>query len=171
MEANHLMALGKVHQLAGDLEAAADAFAATRRLARRITYPQREMLALQGLAEVGRLTGSPDAEGWYRAALEQAIELGDPTLVAACTAGLAKVAAPLDPATAARLMGATDRLLADVGAVLMRSFEGADYPAATAAVRAELGGSRFDRLRREGWSGGLDAALADVEELFGPGAA
>jgi predicted ATPase/DNA-binding SARP family transcriptional activator len=126
-------------------------------------------IALHNLARTELKRGRPErARELFRESLEIAVELGYRELIAYCLEAVAELLADVDPATAARLVGAADALFEELG-VPMGSEEKAGRERAVGLLRDALGEETFSSLRSEG--GGLapeQAAAAALDRLRGP---
>ena len=119
-------------------------------------------IALHNLARVHLRTGrTEEAAGCFRQALEIAVDLSYREVIAHCLEGLAELSlAAHGTVRAARLIGAAEQLLAELGI----AFSGDDadmYETTIEALRNELGGG-FEQARSEGRSRPLAEAIDEA---------
>ncbi len=119
-------------------------------------------LELHNLGNVARLTGDPEpAAARFRESLALAGELEHPRIAAHCLLGLAHVAAALGHwSRAARLLGASDALLAGAGAALDPDYRG-DRERTREAVESALGEDAFAAETEAGAALGLQASVRE----------
>jgi predicted ATPase len=118
-------------------------------------------IALHNLARVELRTGrTEEAAGYFRQALEIAIDLSYREVIAHCLEGLAEVSAAADAPRAARLIGAAEQMLDELG-IAMSGDDAEMYEATIGALRDELGGG-FEQARSEGRSRPLAEAIEEA---------
>jgi predicted ATPase/class 3 adenylate cyclase/DNA-binding CsgD family transcriptional regulator len=152
--------LGNYELSAGDLEAARRHVAEALNIHRALNH--RDGIAYQtfnlGLAEY--LSGSPGAaEALFAESLDLARRMGTKALVAYALVGLAMTGSEADPGRYARLHGAADQALADLGRVL-EPLEARLADLDRQRLRVAMGAEAFEAEYAAGRTLDLAAALA-----------
>ena len=122
--------------------------------------------SLDGLAKLAFQRGDTDrAANLYRASLELRLQLNDKAGLAESLAGLARVIWPEQPAAAARLLGAVDRVFTEINYTLAAAHA---YHQAAANLQARLEQATFEAA----WRAGQALPLEEIiQEALGPDAA
>jgi predicted ATPase/DNA-binding SARP family transcriptional activator len=154
--------LGVAAMYRGEHEAAAAALARSRELAEQVGFREGVAWALheRGLLAVRR--GEPGAAALLHEALDIHRDLGDRWRMASVLDDLAAAALteqPPDPARAARLLGAAQRIREAIGTAVAPC-ERADHARTEASARAALGEAAFSSHFQAGAAEPLDDVLA-----------
>ncbi|MEE6260722.1 ATP-binding protein [Plantactinospora sonchi] len=161
--ASALMNLGAVALYRGDVDRASSLLDVALRRHSAIGFPEGVGWAhnLRGLVEL-RAGRTGRAAAHLRASLAAHRQVGDRWRTASVLEGLAEVARlERDPSRGAMLLGAAERIRAEIGAPVP-TCERADVEATRRALRADLG-ERYPEARRWGRELGVDALLTTAE--------
>jgi predicted ATPase/DNA-binding SARP family transcriptional activator len=153
--------LGVCQMSLGRLDEAERLYAEAVELCRKSGRDEQLAISLFNLGRMSMLQGRPEAAGErFEEALKAARGLGYREMIAYCLKGFGEVAAAEGEAErAARLLGASDRLFADLGAHVEAS-ERATYERTEAELKAILGEDAYTNAHADGRALSLEQALA-----------
>jgi DNA-binding CsgD family transcriptional regulator/tetratricopeptide (TPR) repeat protein len=158
--------LGELARTEGDHERATALYERSLTLFRAVGQPKQVVNVLHNLGHVALVRG--DFSGGlasFAEGLSLAAEHGDRRCEAFCLAGMASVAALLgQPERAARLFGATDALLEEIG-MAMEPVDAAAAAPHRAVARAALGPAVFAAAAGAGRALTQDQALAEARQV------
>ena len=144
----------------GRLEEAEKLYAEAVALCRASGRAEQLVISLFNLGRVSLLQDRPEpAAVWFKEALEAAVDLGYREMIAYALKGIGEVQAARGEAEpAARLLGASDRLFAELGAHVEAS-EQATYERTADELRSTLGDEAYDAAHAEGQAMPLEESL------------
>jgi predicted ATPase/DNA-binding SARP family transcriptional activator len=153
--------LGVCQMRLGRLDEAERLYAEAVELCRKSGRDEQLVISLFNLGRVSMLQGRPEAAGErFEQALEAARAIGYREMIAYCLKGFGEVAAAQGKAEpAARLLGASDRLFADLGAHVEAS-ERATYERTVTELKGTLGDDAYATAHADGKALSLDDSLA-----------
>ena len=145
----------------GRLEEAESLYTEAVALCRASGRAEQLVISLFNLGRVSMLRDRPEpAAAWFQEALESARDLGYREMIAYCLKGIGEEqAARGESEPAARLLGASDRLFADLGAHVEAS-EQATYVRTVDELRSILGDDAYDAAHAEGQATPLEDSLS-----------
>lgn len=143
--------LGVCHMSQGRLDEAASLYEESVQLCRASGRAEQLVISLFNLGRVSLLQGRDEVAGErFEQALEAARELGYRELIAYCLKGIGEVlAARGEAGAAARLLGAADRLFAELGAHV-EATERRTYEQTVEKLKGALGDDAYDAAYAEG---------------------
>jgi predicted ATPase/DNA-binding SARP family transcriptional activator/Tfp pilus assembly protein PilF len=152
--------LGVCHMSQGRLDEAASLDEESVELCQASGRAEQLVISLFNLGRVSLLQGRDEVAGErFEQALEAARELGYRELIAYCLKGIGEVLAARGEAEAAvRLLGAADRLFAELGAHV-EATERRTYEQTVEKLKGALGGDAYDAAHAEGQALPTEQAL------------